>query len=222
MTSVLTGRGSELAEFEDLLSLLEDGRGRVVVVRGEPGIGKSALLAVVADRATARGLAVLKTSGVEAEAHLPFAGLHQLLGPVLGDLKALPAPQRVALETAFGLTDGTAPDLFLIALATLDLLADAAARTPVVVVVEDAHWLDESTNEVLSFVARRVSVEPIGLLIAVRDGLASPFELAGLGEMKLGPLDVDASRELLVSQAPTSHRRFAIGCSRMLQAIRWR
>ena len=170
MTSVLTGRGSELAEFEDLLSLLEDGRGRVVVVRGEPGIGKSALLAVVADRATTRGFAVLKTSGVEAEAHLPFAGLHQLLGPVLGDLKALPAPQRVALETAFGLTDGTAPDLFLIALATLDLPADAAVRTPVLVVVEDAHWLDESINQVLSFVARRVSVEPIGLLIAVRDG----------------------------------------------------
>jgi DNA-binding CsgD family transcriptional regulator/tetratricopeptide (TPR) repeat protein len=202
VTSVLTGRRSELAEFEDLLSLLEDRRGRVVVVRGEPGIGKSALLAVVADRATARGMAVLKTSGVETEAHLPFAGLHQLLGPLLGDLNALPGPQRVALETAFGLTDGAAPDLFLIALATLDLLADVAARTPVLVIVEDAHWLDESTSAVLLFVARRVSVEPIGLLTAVRDGPANPFEAAGLSEMKLGPLDADVSRELLARHAP--------------------
>jgi DNA-binding CsgD family transcriptional regulator len=202
VTSVLAGRRSELAELEDLFSGLEDGRGRVVVVRGEPGIGKSALLAVVADRATARRVAVLNTSGVEAEAHLPFAGLHQLLGPLLGGLKALPVPQRVALETAFGLTDGTAPDLFLIALATLDLLADAAAGTPVLVVVEDAHWLDESTNEVLSFVARRVSVEPIALLIAVRDGPANPFEGAGLDEMELGPLDADASLELLARHAP--------------------
>ncbi|MFZ0387923.1 MAG: ATP-binding protein, partial [Solirubrobacteraceae bacterium] len=140
MTSVLAGRRSELAELEDLLDSLEDRRGRVLVVRGEPGIGKSAVLAIVADRATARGMAVLTTCGVETEAQLPFAGLHQLLGPLLGEFNTLPAPQRVALEAAFGLTDGAASDLFLIALATLDLLADAAARVPVLVIVEDGHW----------------------------------------------------------------------------------
>ncbi len=202
MTAVLTGRGSELAELERLIGLVEDGRGGVVVLRGDPGIGKSALLAVVADRATAGGIAVLKTSGTQTESRLPFAGLHQLLGPLLGDLTALPAPQLGALRAAFGLSDEAAPDLFLIALATLDLLADAAARTPLLLIAEDAHWLDESTSEVLSFVARRVSLEPIGLLIVVRDGEPSPFDAAGLTDMHLGPLDAEASRELLTTHAP--------------------
>jgi predicted ATPase len=174
----------------------------VVVLRGDPGIGKSALLAVVADRASARGMAVLRTSGAQTEARLPFAGLHQLLRPLLGDLNARPTRQLAALQAAFGLTDEVAPDLFLIVLATLDLLADAAARTPLLLIAEDAHWLDESTSEVLSFVARRVSLEPIGLLIAVRDGWVSPFEAARLPEMNLGPLDADASRGLLARHAP--------------------
>lgn len=201
VNAALQGRGLELGALENLLARADE-RGGVVVVRGEAGIGKSALLEAVAADAQARGMAVLATSGVEAEAGLPFAGLHQLLQPLLGGLGALPGPQRAALEAAFGVAEVAAPDLFLIALATLELLGEAAAQAPLLLVAEDAHWLDRSTSEVLSFVARRVGLEPIVLLIALRDGIDNPFEAAGLTEMSLAPLDERSSRELLERHAP--------------------
>jgi hypothetical protein len=121
---------------------------------------------------------MLAISGAQSEAHLPFAGLHQLLQPLLGQLDALPSPQRAALEAAFGLSDTAAPDLFLIALATLNLLAEAAQPARLLLIADDAHWLDRPTCDVLAFVARRVHFEPVVLVLAVRDGIDNPFETA--------------------------------------------
>src|SRR5262249_9063818 len=145
-------------------------RGGALVVRGEAGIGKSALLAAAGQRARERGMLVLAASGVQSEANLPFAGLHQLLRPVLRGIGELPGPQRAAVQAAFGMTAAAAPDLFLIALATLELLSAAAAPSPLLLRVDDAQWLDRSTCDVLAFVARRLASEQIVLLIAIRDG----------------------------------------------------
>jgi len=145
---------------------------------------------------------VLAATGVQCEAQLPFAGLHQLLRPVLGQIDGLAAPQRGAVLAAFGLTSAVAPDLFLTALAVLDLLTETAARAPVVVVLEDAHWLDRSTCEVLAFVARRLEFEPVLLLAVIRDGYDSPVNDAGLPALHLEPLSAAAAAALLDSRAP--------------------
>jgi DNA-binding CsgD family transcriptional regulator/tetratricopeptide (TPR) repeat protein len=200
-TQPLLGRESEVG----VLDRLVDGAhaaGGALVVRGEPGIGKSALLEAAAGRAGGRGMLVLRANGVPSEAHLPFAGLHQLLQPLLADLHRLPPPQRTALEAAFGMAETAAPDLFLIALATLDLLGDVSERAPVLVIAEDAHWLDRSTAEALAFVARRVRMEPILVLAAVRDGSGSAFDAAGLDELRVTPLDAASSSRLLDAHAP--------------------
>jgi predicted ATPase len=175
----LVGREHELAALAGLVDGVGE-RGGVLMVSGEPGIGKSALLAMAGRRASDRGMRVLTATGVQSETHLPFAGLHQLLRPIITDADGLPVRQRVALLAAFGMTDAAAPDRFLIALAALELLADTAARAPLLVVVEDAQWLDRSTDDVLAFVARRLASEPIVLLAAVREGQASAMGEAGL------------------------------------------
>jgi DNA-binding CsgD family transcriptional regulator len=200
-TLALHARESELASLDGLIATAGDGGG-VLVVRGEAGIGKSTLLTAARCKADAAGMVVLSAAGVQSESHLPFAGLHQLLQPLLGDLDALPGPHRVAIEVAFGMTDGAAPNPFLIALATLELLGEAAARSPLLVVAEDAHWLDHPTSDVLAFVARRVNLEPIVLLFAVRDDGENPFETAGLPEMRLEPLDRPSAADLLDAHAP--------------------
>lgn len=173
-----------------------------MLVRGEAGIGKSALLLETTGNAAARGMQVLRTAGVESETHMPFAGLHQVLLPVRADISKLPGPQRDALGAAFGLTDARAPDLFLIALATLNLLGEAAVRAPVLLVAEDAHWLDRSSSDVLAFVARRLESEPILLLAALRDGFPSPLDGAGLQELSLDRLDDTAATALLDAHVP--------------------
>ena len=151
----MVGRDRERGAVVGLLDDIHR-HGASLVIRGEPGIGKSALLAEAGRTSVARGLVVLTTSRVQSEANLPFAGLHQLLRPALAHLDALPPRQRAALGAAFGLADAGAPEPFLIALAALQLLSEAAARTPVVALAEDAHWLDRPTVDVLAFVARRV------------------------------------------------------------------
>ena len=128
---------------------------------------------------------VLGTSGVQSEAGLAFAGLHQLLRPVLGYLGDLPPRQQAALGAAFGTADAAAAEPFLIALAALQLLSEAAARAPVVLAAEDAQWLDRPTAEVLAFIARRVEPDPVLLLAAIRDGYRSPLLDAGLPELHL-------------------------------------
>jgi DNA-binding CsgD family transcriptional regulator len=199
---LLLGRDRDLAELYALVDGIED-RGGSLVVRGEAGIGKSALLAAARERALDRGATVVSTAGSLSEAQLAFAGLHQLLLPLLGRLDLLPDPQRQALETAFGIAEGDAPDLFLIGLATLGLVAERSAETPLLFVVDDAHWLDRPSSEVLGFVARRVESDPAVLLFAVREGLPSCFDDADLPELPLAGLDQDASNALLDLGAAT-------------------
>ena len=152
----LIGRDQELEVLAALIDQAADG-GAAIVVIGDPGIGKSSLLRAVADHGRAAGHRVLAATGIEAEAHLPFAGLHHLLRPVLGDLDHLPATQREALSTAFGFSEGPPPEPFMIALATLNLLAEVAAERPVLAIADDVQWLDPPTQDVLTFLARRVT-----------------------------------------------------------------
>jgi DNA-binding CsgD family transcriptional regulator/tetratricopeptide (TPR) repeat protein len=197
----LLGRESEVRLLGELLDRVTD-QGGALVVSGGPGIGKSALLAEAARRGRERGMLVLKVTGVQSEAVLPFAGLHSLLRPLLGRVDALGARQRDAVLAAFGMTDAAAPDPFLTALAALDLLAEAAARAPVVVVVDDAHWLDQATRDALTFVARRLEFEPILLVAAIRDGYESPLRAAGLPALALGALPPPTAAALLDSRSP--------------------
>src|SRR5688572_22997387 len=139
----LYGRERELRVLKDLVDGALEG-GSAMVVRGEAGIGKSALAAAAIRQARERGMTVLSATGIQSEAHLPFAGLHQILRPIWPGVAGLPAPQRAAVLAAFGMTDAAAPDLYLIALAALELLADAAARVPLLLIADDAHWLDRS------------------------------------------------------------------------------
>jgi len=193
---LLLGRDRDLAELYALVDGIED-RGGALVVRGEAGIGKSALLAAATERALDRGVTVVPTTGALSEARLAFAGLHQLVLPLLGGLDLLPDPQRQALESAFGIAEGDAPDLFLIGLATLGLVAERAAETPLLLVVDDAHWLDRASSGVLQFVARRIESDPAVLLFGVREGLPSSFADADLPGLRLAGLDQDASNALL-------------------------
>jgi DNA-binding CsgD family transcriptional regulator len=193
---LLLGRDRDLAELDALVDGIED-RGGALVVRGEAGIGKSTLLAAARDRAVEQGVTVVSTTGALSEAQLAFAGLHQLLLPLLGRLDFLPDPQRQALETAFRLAEGDAPDLFLIGLATLGLVAERSAETPLLFVVDDAQWLDRPSSEVLAFIARRIESDPAILLFGIRDGLPSSFDDAHLPELPLSGLDQDASTALL-------------------------
>jgi DNA-binding CsgD family transcriptional regulator len=206
----LLGRDDELARLYHLVDAIGE-RGGALVVRGEAGIGKSALLAAARERALQQGATVVSTTGTLSEAPLAFAGLHQLLLPLLGRLGLLPDPQRRALETAFGIANGVASDVFLIGLATLGLVAERAAEAPLLCVVEDAHWLDRPSAQVLEFVARRVESDPAILLFAVREGLPSSFDDADLPELRLAGLDEDASSALLdlapVTLPPDLRRR---------------
>jgi DNA-binding CsgD family transcriptional regulator len=195
----LYGRDHELGLLTGLLSR---DAGGALVVRGEPGIGKSALLAAVIARAREQGIRVLTAVGVQSEARLAFAGLHQLLRPILHLAERLPAPQRAALLGAFGMAEAAAPEIFLIGLATLEVIGDAADTSPVLVVADDAQWLDEPSCAVLAFVARRLAAERALMLIAVREGSASPFDEAALPESRLAGLTEAAARDLLASRAP--------------------
>ncbi|MFC4117810.1 helix-turn-helix transcriptional regulator [Nonomuraea zeae] len=197
----LVGRERETAQVEALVDRIRE-RGDALVLRGAPGIGKSALLAVASEWARAHEVAVSSTSGVQSETHLPFAGLYQLVQPLLGAADELPARQREALLGAFGMEDAAAPEPFLIALAVLNLFGDAAARRPLLIVVDDVQWLDRSTTEVLGFVARRVRSEPIALLLAVRDGYATSLDDSDLTELALDGLAPAAAEALLDAQSP--------------------
>jgi DNA-binding CsgD family transcriptional regulator len=179
--------------------------GGVLIVTGEPGTGKSTLLEVAAD---AHGGRVLRMTGSEGEENLPFAGLHQLLRPVLGEADGLPARQRSALLGAIGLADPGPPDRLLVGIAVLALLSDLAERSPVLVVADDLQWVDAESLAVLSFAARRIDDEPLALLGATRD--AAGF--AGFPPLRLGPLDARASGVLLDGQPdpPTGTRRARI------------
>jgi len=161
-----------------LIDGLEHG-GAALVLRGEPGIGKSRLLSEAVDEARERGMVVLTATGVQSEANLPFAGLHQMLRPVREWALHLPTIQRHALDAAFGLSDELVTEPFRIAMAALDLLSEAATERPVLVAVEDAHWLDRASADVLAFIARRIESDPVFLLVAARDGYPAGLADAG-------------------------------------------
>ena len=187
-----------------LTSLFDDVavHGQALVLHGEPGIGKSRLLAEAVRTARERGLTVLTTTGVQSEAHLPFAGLHQLLRPVRERATKLPEIQRAALDAAFGVTHEAAPEHYRIAMAVLDLVSEVATDAPLLLLVEDAHWLDHPTSDVLAFVARRIESDPILLLAAARDGYRSVLGEAGLREHKVVGLDEATAAALLDASAP--------------------
>src|ERR671911_1176016 len=183
---VLLGRADERELLDRLLENVRAGQSAVLVVRGEAGVGKTALLHHGARQAS--GFRVARIAGVESEMELPFAGLHQLCAPMLGRLGALPEPQQVALGVALGLSSGPAPDRFLVGLAALGLLAEVAAERPLLCLVDDAQWLDAASGQVLGFVARRLLAESVGIVFGVREPGSKPaFE--GLPELPLEGLD---------------------------------
>lgn len=176
-------------------------QGSVLVAVGDPGIGKSSLLRAAARHALTEGCLVLDITGVESEAKLPFAGLHQLLRPILSDLDAVPAAQHRALRSAFGLEEGPAPDLFLTALAALSLISEVAVTRPVVIVADDLQWVDETTREVLAFLARRIRSDPIVILGTRLTGHPDPFAGSTVDVLRVGGLDDSEAKELLLHSA---------------------
>src|SRR5229473_3240220 len=196
---MLWGRRPQFMALDGLLADVRAGRSRVLVVRGEPGIGKTALLGYAAE--TAQDFQVVHAEGVESDMELPFAALHQLCSRMLSRLDRLPGPQRDALGVTFGLRPGSAPDRFLVGLAVLGLLSEVAADQPLLCLADDAQWLDQATAQTLAFVARRLDAESVALLFGTRDPAATG-DLAGLpGLVVEGLPDADA-RAPLASAIP--------------------
>ena len=201
MTPALLDREHERSTLDDLLFAVRQGESRVLVVRGDAGVGKTALLEHVVG--TTSGTRLLRTQGVESEMELAFAALHQLCAPLLGALSELPAPQRAALETIFGHRAGPAPDRFLAGLAVLSLFASAAYEGPSICLVEDAQWLDQASAQLLGFVARRLRVESILMVFVTRATGAELPVLQGLPQLEVAGLRDSDARVLLGSITPT-------------------
>ncbi|NED97077.1 helix-turn-helix domain-containing protein [Phytoactinopolyspora alkaliphila] len=198
------GRRAERETVKQLLAQAHAGHSSVLVVRGEAGIGKTALIEHAHHTAAPMGFRVESSIGVESETQFAFAGLHQLCGALLDRLGALPDPQQAALGVAFGQRAGATPDRFLVALAVLNLLAEVAEETPLLCLVDDAQWLDQATAQVLAFVARRVAAERVALVFALRDhgeGDVRPF--SGLPQLRLDGLGETDARALLAAAVPT-------------------
>jgi DNA-binding CsgD family transcriptional regulator/tetratricopeptide (TPR) repeat protein len=190
----LTDRRSERGVFDRFVAGVRAGEGRALVVRGEPGVGKTVLLDYLAGRAS--GCRVARAVGVQSEMELAFAGLHQLCAPMLDHAESLPVPQREALRTAFGLSDGPVPDRFLVGLAVLGLLSETAGERPLICVVDDQQWLDRASAQALGFAARRLAAEPVGLVFAAR---VPGKDVAGLPELVVEGLAEGDARALLES-----------------------
>jgi DNA-binding CsgD family transcriptional regulator/DNA replicative helicase MCM subunit Mcm2 (Cdc46/Mcm family) len=190
----LLGRSAECGVLDRFIGAARAGESQVLVVYGEPGVGKSALLEYVAEMAPDCQLA--RAAGVQSEMELAFAGLHQLCAPMMDHLDSLPVPQRDALRTAFGISAGPAPDRFLVALAILGLLSEASGEQPLICLIDDQQWLDRASAQVLGFAARRSAVGPVGMVFAAR---ASGEELAGLPELAVEGLEERDARALLDS-----------------------
>jgi DNA-binding CsgD family transcriptional regulator len=195
----LLDRAVETDALAGVLAAVRDGLSGVLVLRGEAGVGKTALLDWAAGQAG--DMQVARVAGAEAEMDMGFAGLHQLLVPFLGGLEGLPAPQRQALGSAFGLVAGPPPDRFLVGLAALTLLTDAAAARPVLCLIDDAQWLNRVSIEVLGFVARRLYADGVGMVFAAREMEEQALVLAGLPELTVGGLGEEAAHELLATSA---------------------
>src|SRR4051812_15869790 len=190
----LRGRGSECALLDELVAAIRRGESQSLVLRGEAGIGKTALLEYLI--ASAPDATIVRAVGVQSDMELAYAALHQLCGPLLDRLQALPAPQRRAMEIVFGVTAGEAPDRFLVGLAVLSLFSEVAEQRPLLCVVDDAQWLDQASALTLAFVARRLLAEPVAMIFAARE---PGEELQHVSELEVfGVHDSDA-RALLSS-----------------------
>jgi DNA-binding CsgD family transcriptional regulator len=192
----LLGRHSECAALDELVTSVRSGLSRALVLRGDAGVGKSALLEYLAQHSSGCGIA--RAAGVESEMELAYAGLHQLCAPFLDRVQRLPGPQRDALGTAFGLREGDAPDRFLVGLAVLSLLSNVAEDRPIVCIVDDAQWLDAASAQALAFVARRLGAESVGLVFAVREP-SGERHFESLPELVVGGLDDRDAHELLAT-----------------------
>src|SRR5215218_3057555 len=199
----LRGRRRESARLDELHTAVRGGESRTLLVSGEAGVGKTALLEHLVE--SAPNLEIVRAGGVESDMELPFACLQQLCAPMLDRLERLPDPQRDALEIVFGRTVGAPPDRFLVGLAVLSLLSEVADSRPLLCVIDDAQWLDRTSAHVLAFVARRLHAEPVGLVFAAR---RAPDELLGLPELEVHGLRDGDARALLGSavQAPLDER----------------
>jgi DNA-binding CsgD family transcriptional regulator len=193
------------AQTNLLDAVIDEVGGGAVVISGEAGIGKSALLDYARARANEAGAQSLVTVGVESEAELAFAGMHQLLRPINRQAQLLPTPQRSALEAAFGVRGDLEPDPFLVALAAYQLICGAAEARPIALIIDDAQWLDRSTLGVLSFIARRLEGQSVILIVAVRDDCVNPFRAARLPSLRLERLSPADSAEVLDSCEPDLH-----------------
>ena len=191
----LRGRDREIAMLRGLLAAAQSGSSQVLVLRGEAGVGKTALLRQAAD--IGDGFGRIQVTGVESDMELAYAGLQQLCAPLMDHLDELPTPQREALDVAFGRGLGATPDRFLVGLAVLSLLAAATADRPLLCLVDDAQWLDQVSLQTLAFVARRLLAEPVVLLFAARDAGAEALD--GLPELTLTGLSDADARDLLDS-----------------------
>src|SRR5262245_22471649 len=194
---MLVGRAQECARLDALVVSARQGRSGALVLRGEAGIGKTALLEYAAGRAD--GFRVLRATGIEAESSLAFSGLLQLVRPILEALDDVPPAQAEALRRALGLVDPGEADPFLAYSATLHLLAAASDDLPLLCLVDDAHWLDRASADALTFAARRLEADRVALVLAVRRGEGENLATRGLEEIELGGLDEVAARELLAT-----------------------
>ena len=191
----LIGREAEKQALHEVLDSVRRGMSGALVLRGEPGVGKSALLGYAVEHAG--DLQIVRTVAVESEMVLAFAAVHQLLSPLLPGTNRLPEPQRRALNVAFGLVNGSPADPFLVGLAALTLFADAAEERPVLCVVDDAQWLDDESADVLTFVARRLLADRVGMLFALRETAESDPRLQALPGLRIAGLPVQDGCELL-------------------------
>jgi DNA-binding CsgD family transcriptional regulator len=194
--AALTDRRPERGALDQLIGAVRAGESRALVMRGDPGVGKTVLLEYLAGRASGSGCRVVRVAGVQSEMELAFAGLHQLCAPLLDHFERIPAPQRAALLTAFGISAGPPPDRFFVGLAALSLLSEVAADCPLICLIDDEHWLDRASAQALGFVARRLGADSAGLVFAARD--PGP-ELAGLPELAVAGLPEKDARTLLDS-----------------------
>jgi predicted ATPase len=203
---VLIGRSEETAQLNALLQQVRGGLGGAVVLRGEAGIGKTALLNALVD--AAGDLSAVRLEGVESEMQLGYAALHRLVRPYLYRLEHLPEPQRDALESAFGLTSLAPADRFMVGLAALSLLGDVAKDEPLLIVVDDAQWLDRESVAALVFVARRLHADGVALVFAVRESLEIGAVFQGVPELRINGLDEESARHLLTATvaAPVSYQ----------------
>jgi AAA ATPase domain len=198
----LLGRRDECAALDRLVADVLAGASRVLVLRGEAGVGKSALLGYLSGRIVDEaggggGWRIALAVGVESEMELAYSGLHQLCAPLLDHLDELPNPQRDALATVFGLSTGPAPDRFLVGLAALTLVAQAAEQQPLACIIDDAQWLDGASAQLLGFVARRLLAERVALVCAARTGIGDAV-LVGLPALEIRGLSGGDARPLLL------------------------